>query len=154
MKYRDLYSSLFWIAVAILFCTGAIKYGIFKAGTPGPGLFPFVAGTSLIFLSILALGASLFNQEKEGEDKRSFFPYPDSSKKVFLTSCALLAYPLLLYPAGYLITTFSFMLFLVAVIGQQRIQISITAALLTTVLFYVVFIILLGVRLPKGFLRL
>jgi len=153
MKGRDLFSSLFWIAVATLFCVGAIKYGLFRVGTPGPGLFPFAAGTSLIILSILALGFSFFSQEKRDEEKRCFFPYPDSSKKVIFSACALFAYPILLHPAGYVITTFLFMLFLLAVIARQRIRTAITAALLATVLFYIVFIIILGVRLPKGFLR-
>jgi putative tricarboxylic transport membrane protein len=153
MKGRDLFSSLFWIAVATLFCVAAIKYGLFRAGTPGPGLLPFVAGTSLIILSILALGASFFSQEKRSEEKKTFFPYPDSSRKVIYSACALFAYPLLLYPVGYLITTFLFMLFLLAVIARQRIQTAITAATFTTAFFYVVFITLLGVRLPKGFLH-
>lgn len=153
MKNRDVFSSLFWIAVAAIFCAGGMQYGLFRAGTPGPGLFPFVAGTSLIILSILALGDSFFGQRKKDEERKSFFPYPDSSKKVILSACALFAYPLLLHPAGYLITTFLFMLFLLAVIGRQRIRTATAAALLTTGLFYVVFISMLGVRLPKGFLN-
>jgi putative tricarboxylic transport membrane protein len=152
MKSRDLFSSLFWVAVASLFCVAAVKYGLFRAGIPGSGLFPFIAGTSLIILSILALGASFFNQEKMGEERRSFFPYPDSCKRVIFSACALFAYPILLHPAGYLITTFLFVLFILAVIVRQKILIAITAALFTTALFYVVFIIILGVRLPKGFL--
>ena len=141
------------MAVAILFCVGAMKYGLFQAGTPGPGLFPFVAGTSLFILSALALGVDFFGQAKSGEERRGFSPYPDSTKKVILSACALFAYPILLHPAGYVITTFLFMLFLLAVIARQRIRTVITAALFTTALFYIVFIILLGVRLPKGFLR-
>ena len=73
-------------------------------------------------------------------------------KKSLVVMIALLAYALLLKPAGFLICTTLFMAFLFRVIGHHRWPLVISGALAISIASYTIFEVLLKVQLPKGFL--
>jgi len=157
MGNRDLISSLFWIAVGAIFCAGAWKYGIFRAGIPGAGFFPFFASILLIALSLVVLIPSL-GLGGEGleikEGKESFFARQDSWTRILMALLALFAYWLALGYLGFLLSTFFFLAFLLRFIDPQRWITTLTVSIVTTGLTYLLFNLWLKVRLPAGILKI
>jgi len=154
MKNRELIGSLFWIGVGVIFCTGALKYRLFKSGVPGAGLFPFIGGIILITLSFVVLISSLKTKEEDWRKifKEKFFPQENSWKRILFALLALFAYWIALEYLGFLLTTFLFMTFLLRFIEPQSWITNFTTTILTTTASYLLFKIGLKVPLPKGIL--
>ncbi len=155
MKNRDLFSSLFWIALGILFLVGALQQGLIRKGVPGPGFLPFLTAIVFISLSLVVLGTALGKRKRGSgaEEKIEFFPARDSWKKILLASFALFAYGVSLGYAGYILTTFLFMLFIMKVIEPQRWKTVFLIAVATVISTYMLFVVLLEVQLPRGLLE-
>jgi putative tricarboxylic transport membrane protein len=152
MKNRDLVSSIAWVALGGLFVVGALQQGLMRKGVPGPGFLPFFSGLALIFVSLFVLVPALTQREK---DKSSdFFPERDSFRKLLLALIALFAFGVALEYGGYLLTTFLFMFFIARLMEPKAWRTTALLALLTAVLSYLLFVVLLEVQLPKGLLGL
>ena len=152
MKYRDVISSLFWIAVGLTFCIGSLEFGFSRMGTIGGGFFPFLAGMILISLSFILLVTALAGKKNNEPVKEKFLPQPDSWKKLLLALLALFTYVLVLKYLGFFLTTFLFMIFLLRFIEPQRWPVVLTAAILTSAAAHIVFNLWLKVQLPTGIL--
>jgi putative tricarboxylic transport membrane protein len=150
MKNRDLVSSIIWMALGILFVAGSWQQGLMRRGVPGPGFLPFFSGLALIFVSLFVFIPAL------GQGKKTrvgnFFPERDSLRKLLLGLAALVSFGVAMEYAGYLLTTFLFMFFVIRIMEKKRWQIVGLVALLTAVLSYLLFVVLLEVQLPRGFL--
>jgi putative tricarboxylic transport membrane protein len=150
---RELFSSVFWLAVGALFFFGSFRYSIFRSGIPGAGFFPFMGGILLIVLSLVVLISALAPSKKQPtaeESKEKFFSQKDSYKRILLALLALFVYWLALGYLGFLLTTFLFMLFLLRFIDPQRWITTLTVSFLTTISAYMLFNLWLKVRLPPG----
>jgi putative tricarboxylic transport membrane protein len=154
MKYRDMIGSLFWITVGIVFCVGALHYGLFKSGVPEPGLLPFIAGVVLIILGTGVLVSSWKTSSKEENTKGPFFPERSSLRRLCFSVFALCAYLAIVEWVGFVLTTFLFMIFLMRFVEPQKWKTILTCSALTTMISYLLFDVLLGTHLPKGFLGL
>ena len=154
MRNRDLVSGSFWIAVGALFIVGALQQGLFRKGIPGPGFLPFLTAGVFIFLSLLVVGGALKKRrggigvEKAGE----FSPSREGWKKILLAFLGLIGYGIFLGYAGYLLTTFVFMVFTMQIIEPKGWRISLLIAFATVLSTFMLFTVLLQVQLPKGFL--
>lgn len=152
MYKKEILGGLFWIAIGLLFLSGAIKYGISEGGAPGPGLIPFLGSTVLICLGIfLLINAYLKMRTSEGI-REAFFPEKDSFKKIILTVIAAAVYGIVLEYIGFVVTSFFFILFLMKFIEPQRWITSLATSLLTAFTSYLLFKILLQVQMPMGVL--
>jgi putative tricarboxylic transport membrane protein len=152
-RNRDLISSLFSIAVGIIFCAGSMKYGDVRAGFPNAGFFPFVGGAGLVLLSLIQLFGIYLGNRKTGEEKpEAFFPQKESLKRIVVTLAILFFYCIALQYVGFLIATFLFMVLLLRCIEPQRWTVLLITALLTSTFSYLLFEILLKAQLPKGIL--
>jgi putative tricarboxylic transport membrane protein len=152
MRHRELIGGLFWTVVGVIFCVGGWKYGIFRGSIPGAGFFPFMASLVLIAFSIgVSISALWPKKTKSGGEK--FFSRPDSWKRILLALAGLLFFWQGLGYLGFLLTTFLFIIFLLRFIEPQRWVTVLTTSVLTTGLSYIVFNILLKVRLPAGILK-
>jgi putative tricarboxylic transport membrane protein len=154
MKNRDLIGSLFWIGVGVIFCIGAVKYGLMRSGIPGPGFFPFLAGIILISLSLVVLISAIDVEKKKNETiaREAFFSQKGSWRKVLFTLVSLFGYGIAFEYLGFLLTTFLLMIFLLRFIEPQRWIIVFIAALLTVASSYVIFELCLDTHFPKGIL--
>ena len=154
MKNRDLFGSLFWMGFGVPFIVGALQHGLVREGVPGPGFLPFTTGIILISLSFMVLIPALSNRKIESgvDEKTKFFPERDSLKKISLALISLFAYGFSLKYAGYLLTTFLFMLFIPRLVKTQRWRIVFILALLTAMLSYLLFVVFLELNLPSGIL--
>jgi putative tricarboxylic transport membrane protein len=150
MKNRDLVSSIIWMTLGILFVAGAWQQGLMRRGVPGPGFLPFFSGLALIFVSLFVFIPALSQGKRTPVGK--FFPERDSLRKLLLGLAALVAFGVAMEYAGYLLTTFLFMFFVIRIMEKKRWQIVGLVALLTAVLSYVLFVVLLEVQLPRGLL--
>lgn len=148
MKYGDLISSLFWTGVGVTFCVAAKGLGLFANHIPGAGFFPFIMSIILVILSIMVLISAI--KKREEIIKEAFSPEKESLKKVSFSLLALFGYVLALEYLGYLFTTFLFMIFLLRFIEPQRWINSVIVAFLTIASSYIIFVIFLNIRLPKG----
>jgi putative tricarboxylic transport membrane protein len=152
MKNRDLVSSVVWMVLGGLFVAGALQQGLMRRGIPGPGFLPFVSGLALIFVSLFVFFPALGRKER-AESKEDFFPERDSRRKLFSALAALFAYGAGMVYAGYLLTTFLFMFFVTWIMEPAGWRTFALLSFLTAVVSYLLFVVLLGVQLPKGLLE-
>lgn len=149
MKNCYLMINIFLILLGIIFCMGALKYGL---RIPSPGFFPFVLGIIFIFLSVLILITTLKKRKDKTIATERFFPGNDSWKKLFVSLFALFVYVLALEYLGFLLAAFLFMVVELRFIEPQKWKTIITAAFLTAASCYALFDLLLKAQLPKGIL--
>jgi len=148
MKNRDVISSMIWAALGGLFLAGAWQQGLMRKGVPGPGFLPFLSGLGLILLSLFVLLPALSRERKDGGEE--FFPERDSFRKLLSAVAALFAFGLALDYAGYLLTTFFFIFFIIRLMKPRGWRSTALVAFLTSVLSYLLFVVLLEVQLPGG----
>ncbi len=152
MRNRDLLSSFFWLGFGVLFLIGAVQQGLIRKGIPGPGFLPFIVGAILVFLSLLVfISALLKKPEEKTNEKTRFFPEKGGFLKISLSIGALFAYGVALLHAGFILTTFVFMLFMSRLIEPRKWVTVFILAILTAVLSYLLFFAL-EVQLPTGVL--
>ena len=143
---------MFFLVLGIVFTVFAFHYGLVAGDMPGPGLFPFVVGAALVFLSsILFIGHFSYKGDegkKNGEEETS--PPRGNWGKPLLVLIALCGYIVVLKYLGFVATTFLFMLFLLKSVEPQKWRTTFIASILTAALTYALFGLWLKVDMPKG----
>jgi len=153
MRNRDLIGSLFWIAFAVFFITGSVKAGLIRKGIPGPGFVPFLSAVVLISLALIIFIPALKRNQKEADgkaEKASLFPDRAGLKRVLVAPVVLFAYSFLLDYLGYLTTTVMFMLFSSRLVAPPKWRTNLIISVLTAVISYILFVVMLGIQLPAG----
>jgi putative tricarboxylic transport membrane protein len=153
MRNRDILSSLVWLGLGILFLIACLREGLFRKGIPGPGFLPFITALILIALSLMVFLPAVNRKEEERDKKiEKIFPEKDSFKKVSLGLMALFLYGIALEYIGYIITTILFMVFTFRLMEREKWKGPLLFAISTAVISYLLFVVLLEVQLPGGFL--
>ena len=142
-------AALFFLGVGAFFALYSRGVEIGTWTEPGPGFLPFYAGLTLAAMSIALLLESL--AKKAWQTRSSFFPKPDSWKRVSATFLSLVAYNLLLSYLGFTLTTFLFLTFLVRFIFPQSWKRTFTVSVCGSLFARLLFIHFLETQLPKGF---
>jgi putative tricarboxylic transport membrane protein len=150
LKNRDLVSSIIWMALGGLFVVGALQLGLTRRGVPGPGFLPFLTGLALIFVSLFVLIPAL--GRRKNAESSDFFPERDSFRKLLFVLVALFTFGIAMKYLGYLLTAFLFMFFVALVMKPKGWRTTALLALVTAVVSYALFVVLLEVNLPKGLL--
>jgi hypothetical protein len=148
MKHRDLYSSLFFLALGIAVCIGAWDLGIGQAGAPGSGFLPFSAGLLLSGLSIALLSGAV----GVGEKRSLSFQFGESIRKgrrIIMALLSLVLYVFLMNFIGFLLSTFLFMLFIMRFVGRQGWMKSVITAILVSATSHFIFAVFLDIQLPE-----
>jgi putative tricarboxylic transport membrane protein len=153
MRKRDILSSLVWLGLGLLFMIASLREGLFRKGIPGPGFLPFITALALIALSLMVFLPAV-NRKKEERDEKveKFFPEKDSFKKIALGLMALFLYGMALEYIGYIVTTILFMVFTFRLMEREKWKGPLLFAVSTAVISYLLFVVLLEVQLPGGFL--
>jgi hypothetical protein len=151
MERKDLISGIFWLSLGILFSIWSSSYQIGSFAEPGPGLLPLILGILLIFFSLIlvARGVKAYRSPQTGKA----VSLPDSWKRIAYTLVVLLVATALFEKAGYLLTIFLFMVFLMLWTEWRNMKKVLITAFLTTLAVYLVFIVLLKQPFPAGLLR-
>jgi len=148
MKRRDLLAGLFWLGISVFVIVQSLKSDLGSLRTPGPGFLPFWSAVILGALSIILMVTTTVRKKWEGRlaDLWRGLDWV----RVTLVLLSLFLYPIVLPIAGYLITTFVFVAFLLSVGVRSKLWIDVASALAITVLSYVIFHTLLDVKFPVG----
>jgi putative tricarboxylic transport membrane protein len=121
----------------------ALHLGLWVGGSPGPGLFPFVAA---LMLAGASLGAALQAEPdapgSEAADRRRLFAYAG----------AVAAFGVVMKPLGMIIATIGLMLVVLRGIERRSWVVSVSFAILIAAFCWGLFKVLLGVPLPQGVL--
>ena len=149
---KDFLSSILWGGVGLAFGLGGIRLGMGSLHNPGPGFIPAIMGGVLLLLSATLLFTVLFPL-KRGQEKLTFWKEKGSWKKILLSFLGLLFYIIFLDPLGYLLATFFFLLYLMKFVGEKKIWVALSVALLGSAISYLLFAAGLGVLLPQGLIR-
>ena len=156
MRKADRSVAIFFLLLGGFVAWRAVGLRLGEAGHPGPGLFPFVLAALLCLISI-AQWMRLASPSKKTSPVSSISPSDKAvepagaagRRKILWTFVALGAYTFLLELAGFVLTTFLFLLFLYRVVEPRRWAAAVSSSLLATALCYFLFR-LLEVRLPAG----
>jgi hypothetical protein len=146
MKKYDLYGGFFWLFMAIFVSAMGVKFGLGSFSYPGPGFFPFLVGSILSFLSLIIIILAVKERSKDAR----FAEWPEFGRNVFLTLALLFAYSFSLEYLGYIVGSLLLMLYLFKAPGAQKWWFSTLVTVVTIVLTYYVFGILLQAQFPKG----
>jgi putative tricarboxylic transport membrane protein len=149
MKKNDLISGVFFLSAGLFFAFYARTVDIGSMEEPGPGYLPFWAGALLASMSALIILKALFGRLAEA---KPFFPEHDSWKRILSIIASLIAYNFLLTTLGFTLITFLFVGFLVRFIFPQTWVLTLVTAALSTLGARLLFINLLELQFPKGFL--
>lgn len=150
MRRYDLASTLFLMALAAFVTVSGFRLGFGEWREPGPGFLAVVSGFMLGALAAIWFGMTIAVPRSPGDAARRFITDSRSLKKVGVTAAALVAFPLLLEPVGFSLTTLAFLLFLLRVIEPQRWGLALTLSVVTVILCVVVFQVWLQVQFPEG----
>ena len=142
---RDLIASLFLMAVSAFACVQSLALGLGALSSPGPGLMLFFSSLALGGLSILLIINNTLRKRPKAKilDLWKGFDW----KRAAVAIVALLLYLVLLSRMGNLLTTFVSVLILFG-LGRMKPWITLTGAVITTILSHIIFQVLLGVPFP------
>lgn len=152
MKQRDIASGVFWLVIGLgLSLWTLTSYEIGRLTQPGPGYLPLVLGIILLLLSLILLVGQIKKTPGAGQAVLPATPSGGWKKVVYAVS-VLMAAAFLFERVGYLLTFFVLIVLLMKGVGRQSWKRILLTALLTTLGVYIVFVRLLEVQLPRGFL--
>lgn len=132
---------------------GGWRLGFGSWGQPGSGFIAILAGSLLFGLSGLWCAMTLVKHAGT-EAARRFFPVSGSPRRVLLLTLALIGFNLILEPAGFLISCFLLMVFLMRAIEPQSWRATLLFAFLTTLLCVLIFQVWLKVEFPEGVINI
>jgi len=145
---NDQLSGAVWFGLGLAVCLGSLQYKLGTPAAPGTGFMPFLTGLAICFFSGIGLiQATLRKRRGEG-----WSPVLQGVfwKNAMIILVSLLAYALLLFPLGFVVTTTLFIAFLLRAIVPQRWSVVIACSILTAAASYLIFEVWLKAQLPKG----
>lgn len=132
-------------AVAIATGALALAYSIsLSIGTPtnpGPGMWPAVASTVLVLAGLWTL---VFERARSDGER-----FTRGALGIGLGIVSLVVFSLLFSRLGFEIPTVLLLAFWLKVLGKESWLMTAAVSVLTTAAFYVIFVVLLGVPLPR-----
>lgn len=144
-KGADLYrlSGIISLLVGV-FALGYSYYALSpgRLADPGPGLWPLLAS-----IVVVACSVGLLVMERDDEDYERF------TSGILTVGSGLLSlsvFTLLFEQIGFVVPGFLAFVFWLRFIGNESWRLSLTIALVATIAFYTVFVVLLGVPFPSG----
>ena len=149
MSRYDREIGIFLLVASLLFSIGAFRLGIGKINNFGPGFFPLLAGLFIAFCSLIIILSSL----KGGRDRKT---QGDSllTGRSALIAAVLLLFGLFVEKAGFFFCTFFASLLTLRINGTRKWSYLVFVPVLICIGIFLIFNVLLEVRLPLGFLRL
>ncbi len=96
----ETFLTFFLMILGLLIVNASLGYGFGTFKKPGPGLFPFFLGLSIIFTSVVQFLIALRATTSE-----TLFADQSGRKRVFLITLTIIAWILLMQYLGYVIVT-------------------------------------------------
>jgi putative tricarboxylic transport membrane protein len=150
-KY-NLIGGFVWLVLSIFISAESVRIGIGGFRNPDAGLFPLLTSLLLGLFSLWLLSDAFLGRLTQRKDDRVAWGRETNWKNIIFVLVALITYALVLDKAGYLLTTFVFILFLFRVIEPQKWTVALLGATITALLSYMIFNVWLQTQLPEGVL--
>ena len=151
MSRSDRYASLFFLALAAFICQQSMGIGVGTLGRPGPGLLSFGAGAVMGLLALAFLIGTFLkgkaSGEPSGEAERG-----SHTATVVAICLSLFVYTIAVNWLGFVLATLMFVIFLFRIVETESWWRSLLKGVLVTAGNYLVFVVWLGIHLPKGVL--
>ena len=150
MLRSDRFSALFFLALAIFICQQSMGIGVGTLSRPGPGLLSFGAGAAIALLSLAFLIQTVLSKKAVAgpvQDKET-----GGKVKTISICISLFIYTIAVNWLGFVLSTLFFVLFLFRTVESEPWWRSVIKAVLVTIGNYLLFVVWLGLRLPRGFL--
>jgi putative tricarboxylic transport membrane protein len=149
MNKNNLFSSVFWAVAGVYFTYEGYRLQIGTFQEPKPGFLIFWAGLALFGMSL-----ALFVQTFRAKDEVAKALWKGVRwSKVIKVMVALLAYALVFKWAGFLLSTFLLLLFLLKGLEPQKWSVAIAVSVATVILCYLIFGLFLESQFPGGILE-
>ena len=149
---REQGSTLVWLAIAIIICVSSYRLSLGNFRNPGPGLFPFMAG------SIMGVACLVYLREGRrtapGKERKPIWGEGSRVLKMGIAVFVLLAYTVGMHYLGFLISTILFLTILLRTIETQRWRVVMLESLLASGISYLVFQVWLKAELPRGIFQI
>lgn len=152
MRDNDWIPGTVWLVLGMAVVWGSLRLKLGSLVSPGPGLMPFIFGISLTICSLFVLIQTVLLKLKKSKEPRQGIWTDVDFKKVILVVGCLLGYTFMLETVGFALTTFLILTILFKAVGSQKWSHALIASVPTVVVSYLVFIVILKVELPAGFL--
>ena len=143
----DHISSLIWFFLGVYVSYESTSYDVGSLTDPGPGFLLFYSGMGLAGLSCLVFISQIIKR-----DSASLFDLWDDVPwlKPALCFLSLVLYTLLINHLGFFLTAFLLMSYLFTIGRSNRKFIALPIALVTVLIAYLVFVVLLESQQPSG----
>jgi hypothetical protein len=153
VRTYDVISSAVFMALGAYIGISGWMLGFGGWQQPGSGFIAVLSGCLLCGLSGLWFVMALIKAGAR-EPARRFFPDSGSARRVLSITVALVGFTVILERAGFLISCFLLMVFLMRAVEPQRWRTTLVFAFLTTVLCVLIFQIWLKVEFPEGLINI
>lgn len=152
LKENDWIPGMVWmlLGLGVSFRSLNLKLGSFVS--PGAGLMPFLLGVGLIICSLIVLSRSLLLILRKRKRQQPSIWADVNLKKVIMVVASLLGYSLILERVGFALSSFLILTILFKTVGSQKWTSVLITSIFAVIVSYVVFIVILNVELPPGFL--
>jgi hypothetical protein len=145
---NDQVSAGIGLATGTIISLAALRYDLGTLASPGTGFMPFLAGLTMVLLSLIGLGYGTLRR-KEGAGWNP--PLRGRQwKKPLLVLAALFAYSIMLNNLGFSLCTALFIGFLLRSVKPQKWPVVICGSVFTAIGAYGIFEMWLKAQLPKG----
>ena len=148
---NDQVSSVVFFSIGVMIVLASLPYELGGLHSPKTGFLPFVTGLTVCLLSLIGFAAAAV--KRMGGEKWKSIVKGLRWDKSLITMVSLVVYALILNTLGFILTTTLLVGFLLRSIIPQKWSVVISGAILTPLVTYVVFQILLKTELPMGLLR-
>lgn len=148
MKKNDKYTSIIWAVFGLYIAFEGYRLELGTLHSPKPGLLVFWAGIILSILSVMLFIHTFSYTDKEEKILWKGVNWP----KGIQLMVSLFVYALLFRWLGFILSTFSLLLFLFKSLGRMRWRIAILFSFISITLSYLIFEVFLEFRFPRGFL--
>ncbi len=152
MKKNDLIPAIIWIILGIAVAIGSYRLKLGNLANPGPGLMPFLLGIALLVCSFPVLIHSFLKMMRKTEQKEKIIWSEIDFKKLVIVLTSLIGYAVILEKIGFVTTTFLLLSILFKTVDSQKWFSVLIASILTVIITYFLFVVILKVELPSGFL--
>jgi putative tricarboxylic transport membrane protein len=151
MKVHQRIGSIFWLIIGMYTAIKGYLLGLGNLRHPGPGFIFFVAALFLIILSLIDIGTSSRQVDKERDTKQHLWTGL-RWKKVLMVTGILLAYIYSFDLLGFFLSTFFLMVLLFKGVEFTKWWVAILSSLITISISYGIFNVWLKVPFPTGML--
>lgn len=149
-RHVDKISSILWISFGIFVITQSLKLDYTDDFGPSAGFFPFWLGVIAILLGgILAVQAT-FDRNK---NQQVTIASKSAAVKMFMITAGLFVFFLLIERAGFFLSAGLLFLFLLFAVERRSLKYSLSAAVVSFFLLWLIFGVGLKLQLPVGFMK-